>query len=125
MGIRISPAQLAANFWDEIPRTFGQSLFINMIALSLPRRPSGVVRMMALHISGDVKLWAGNLSRAVAPGLDELHASPSSFLPKIGQEFTCWRRNNSASVTGGMAAENVLYDTPKIAVIQIFLDRQK
>ena len=55
------------------------------------------MRMMALHISGDVKLWAGNLSRAVAPGLDELHASPSSFLPKIGQEFTCWRGNNSAS----------------------------
>ena len=43
VGIRISPGQLAANFWDEIPRTFGQSLFIKMIALSLPRRPSGVV----------------------------------------------------------------------------------
>ena len=43
VGIRISPGQLAADFWDEIPRTFGQSLFINMIALSLPRRPSGVV----------------------------------------------------------------------------------
>ena len=37
VGIRISPGQLAANFWDEIPRTFGQSLFINMIALLLPR----------------------------------------------------------------------------------------
>ena len=49
VGIRISPGQLAANFWDEIPRTFGQSLFINMIALSLPRRPSGVVLFTHQH----------------------------------------------------------------------------
>ena len=55
------------------------------------------MRMMALHISGDVKLWAGNMSRAVAPELNELHGSPSSLLLKIGQEFTCWRGNNSAS----------------------------
>ena len=49
VGIRISPGQLAANFWDEIPRTFGQSLFINMIALSLLRRPSGVVLFKHQH----------------------------------------------------------------------------
>jgi hypothetical protein len=49
VGIRISPGQLAANFWDEIPRTFGQSLFIKMIALSLPRRPSGVVLFTHQH----------------------------------------------------------------------------
>ena len=49
------------------------------------------MRMMALHISGHVKLWAGNLGGALAPVLDDLHGSPSSLLPEIGQEFAFGR----------------------------------
>ena len=76
-------------------------------SISSPKKPSKRrtsaanstrgIRMMALYISGDGKLWAGNLNRTVASGLDELHGSPSSFLPKFGQEFTFWTGNNSAS----------------------------
>ena len=43
------------------------------------------MQMMALHIGGDVELWAGDLGGALAPVLDELHGSPSSLLPEVGQ----------------------------------------
>ena len=81
--------------------------------------------MMALHISGNVKLWAGDPGGALAPVLDELHGSPSSLLPEVGQNSLSGEEIIAPVITGGMATENVPYDTLKIPVIQIFLDRQK
>ena len=86
---------------------------------------TGGMRMMALCISRDAELWAGHLSRAVAPGLDELHGAPSYFLPKLGKNSLSGWEIIAPVITGGMAAENVLCDIIKIAVIQILLDRQK
>ena len=56
---------------------------------------TGGMRMIALCISRDAKLqlWAGlghlimSTGRAVAPGPNELHGSPSYFLPKLGKNL--------------------------------------
>ena len=81
--------------------------------------------MIALCIIRDAKLWAGHLSRAVAPGLDELHGSPSSLLPKLSKNSLSGWDLIAPEITGGMAADIVLSDILKISVIQIFLDSQK
>ena len=47
------------------------------------------------------------------------------FFLKLGKNSLAGEEIIAPVITGGMAAENVLYDTLKITAIQIFLDRQK
>jgi len=71
------------------------------------------MRMMALHISGDVKLWAGIWAErwrqcSMNSTVHHLH-----FFLKLVKNSLSGEENNAPVITGGMAAENVLYDTPK------------
>ena len=81
--------------------------------------------MIALCISRDARLWEGHLSRALAPGLDELNGSPSSFPPKLGKNSLPGWDLIAPEITGGMAADKVLSGIKKKAVVQIFVDRHK